>query len=132
MIKFGIAAILSSFLALESQAWAPSSSFTTKNVAVRKHIVSLRQPQHHKPLVSLYASVAEDVTEDDQQKKTKPQKRSQSSQGRRFDDPVPYSELTIGVMKETFPGENRVSQTPDSVANLVKAGLTVIVEQGGM
>jgi alanine dehydrogenase len=35
-------------------------------------------------------------------------------------------------MKETFPGENRVSQTPDSVANLVKAGLTVIVEQGGM
>jgi len=37
-------------------------------------------------------------------------------------EPVPYSKLTIGVLKETYPGENRVSQTPDSVANLVKAG----------
>lgn len=45
--------------------------------------------------------------------------------------PIPYSELTIGVLKETYPGENRVSQTPDSVQNLVKAGLTVIVEAGG-
>jgi Alanine dehydrogenase/PNT, N-terminal domain len=45
--------------------------------------------------------------------------------------PIPYSELTIGVMKETFPGENRVSQTPDSVHLLVKEGFTVVVERGG-
>jgi hypothetical protein len=45
--------------------------------------------------------------------------------------PIPYSELTIGVLKETYPGENRVSQTPDSVHNLVKAGFTVVVEAGG-
>ena len=44
---------------------------------------------------------------------------------------IPYSELTIGVMKETYPGENRVSQSPDSVANLVKAGFNVIVQAGG-
>lgn len=44
--------------------------------------------------------------------------------------PIPYSELTIGVLKETFQGENRVSQTPDSVQSLVKAGFTVIVEAG--
>lgn len=25
-------------------------------------------------------------------------------------EPIPYSELTIGVLKETFKGENRVSQ----------------------
>lgn len=45
--------------------------------------------------------------------------------------PIPYSELTIGVLKETFPGENRVSQTPDSIKSLVKEGFTVVVESGG-
>ena len=44
---------------------------------------------------------------------------------------IPYSELTIGVVKETFPGENRVSQSPDSVRSLVKAGFNVAVEKGG-
>lgn len=42
----------------------------------------------------------------------------------------PYSEITIGVMKETYPGENRVSQSPETVALLVKAGFDVIVESG--
>jgi hypothetical protein len=46
-------------------------------------------------------------------------------------EPIPYSELTVGVLKETFPGERRVSQTPDSVRNLVKAGFTVLVQAGG-
>lgn len=46
-------------------------------------------------------------------------------------DGVPYEELTIGVLREDLEGENRVSQTPDSVRNLVKAGFTVIVEQDG-
>ena len=46
--------------------------------------------------------------------------------------PIPYSDLTIGVLKETFPGENRVSQTPDTVALLVKVGFHVIVQSGGM
>lgn len=45
--------------------------------------------------------------------------------------PILYSELTIGVLKETYPGENRVSQTPDSIQSLVKAGFTVVVEAGG-
>jgi len=43
---------------------------------------------------------------------------------------VPYSELTIGVLAEELEGENRVSQTPDTVRNLVKEGFTVIVEAG--
>jgi len=46
-------------------------------------------------------------------------------------DPIPYADLTIGVLKETYPGEQRVSQTPDSVRSLVKAGLTVVVQEGG-
>ena len=45
--------------------------------------------------------------------------------------PIPYSELTIGVMKETYKGENRVSLSPDAVALLTKAGLDVVVESGG-
>ena len=44
---------------------------------------------------------------------------------------IPYEQLTIGVVKETFPGENRVSQTPDSIRSLVKAGFHVVVETGG-
>lgn len=44
---------------------------------------------------------------------------------------IPYSEMTIGVLKESYAGENRVSQTPDSVRSLIKAGLNVVVESGG-
>jgi len=43
---------------------------------------------------------------------------------------IPYSKLTVGVLKETFSGENRVSQSPDSAQKLVKAGLTVVVQSG--
>lgn len=44
---------------------------------------------------------------------------------------IPYKELTIGVLKETFAGEKRVSQSPDSVSSLVKAGFNVVVQSGG-
>ena len=45
--------------------------------------------------------------------------------------PIPYEQLTIGVVKENFPGENRVSQTPDSIRGLIKAGFQVGVQSGG-
>ena len=38
--------------------------------------------------------------------------------------------MQIGVPKETAPRERRVALAPDSVARLVKAGATVVVEQG--
>lgn len=44
---------------------------------------------------------------------------------------IPYEELTIGVLKETFNGEKRVSQSPDSVSSLIKAGFNVVVQAGG-
>jgi hypothetical protein len=44
---------------------------------------------------------------------------------------VPYEDLTIAVLKEDLAGENRVSQSPDTVRNLVDAGFTVVVEKGG-
>jgi hypothetical protein len=46
-------------------------------------------------------------------------------------DKIPYSELTIGVLKETYPGENRVSIAPESAKVLVDAGFSVIVESQG-
>lgn len=45
--------------------------------------------------------------------------------------PIPYDQLTIGVMKETYKGENRVSQSPDSVKMLIKEGFHVVVQAGG-
>lgn len=43
---------------------------------------------------------------------------------------IPYEQMTIGIMKETFPGENRVSITPDSAEQLIKAGFHVVVQAG--
>ena len=38
--------------------------------------------------------------------------------------------MTVGILKETFPGERRVAVIPAGVATLKKAGITVIVEAG--
>jgi len=38
--------------------------------------------------------------------------------------------LTVGVAKETFPGERRVAIIPDTVGALIKQGLKAIVETG--
>ena len=42
-----------------------------------------------------------------------------------------YEDLTIAVLAETQEGETRVSQSPDSVKTLVKAGFHVVVQSGG-
>jgi Alanine dehydrogenase/PNT, N-terminal domain len=44
---------------------------------------------------------------------------------------TPYSELTVGVPKETADSEKRVALTPAGAASLIKAGFKgVIVEAG--
>ncbi|KAL4888611.1 NAD(P) transhydrogenase beta subunit-domain-containing protein [Aspergillus ambiguus] len=44
---------------------------------------------------------------------------------------VPYSSLTVGVPRETFPNERRVAVTPQNVALLLKKGFArVLVERG--
>jgi NAD(P) transhydrogenase subunit alpha len=40
------------------------------------------------------------------------------------------TKLTVGVIKETFPGEKRVAVVPDNIPQLIKSGLKVIVESG--
>ena len=39
---------------------------------------------------------------------------------------IPYSELTVGVVKETYEGENRVAQSPESVKSLTLASFKVV------
>ena len=38
--------------------------------------------------------------------------------------------LTVGVPKETFPGEQRVAIVPDTVKHLAKAGMNALIEAG--
>lgn len=40
-----------------------------------------------------------------------------------------YSDMTIGVVKETLPLERRVAQSPESVGKLIKEGFNVVVEK---
>jgi len=42
---------------------------------------------------------------------------------------ISYSELTVGIPKETFPLEKRVAATPESVSKLTKPGFKVVVEK---
>ncbi|TVY87240.1 NAD(P) transhydrogenase, mitochondrial, partial [Lachnellula willkommii] len=45
--------------------------------------------------------------------------------------PLPYSDLTIGVVRETYPTEKRVALTPANAALLLKKGFKrVLVERG--
>jgi NAD(P) transhydrogenase len=44
---------------------------------------------------------------------------------------VNYSALSIGVPKETYPGECRVSLTPAGVSSLLKAGFKYVVVESG-
>ena len=43
------------------------------------------------------------------------------------DQPVPYSELTIGVPKEVLTNEKRVALTPPNVALLLKKGFAKVL-----
>lgn len=44
---------------------------------------------------------------------------------------VPYSQLCVGIPKETFPGERRVAVTPDGVKMLLKDGFKEVVVETG-
>lgn len=44
---------------------------------------------------------------------------------------IPYSKLTVGVVRETYPNERRVAITPQNAALLLKKGFArVLVERG--
>lgn len=43
---------------------------------------------------------------------------------------ISYTNLKVGVPKETFPLERRVAASPESVGRLVKPGFQVLIEKG--
>ena len=84
----------------------------------------------------LYSSVSDEqdskAAEQQQEDYTAVLKQTfESQESKILGQPIPYGELTIGVMRETYKGENRVSLSPDAVGLLTKAGLDVVVESGG-
>lgn len=61
--------------------------------------------------------------------------RLDSAAGTKAADPeapgVPYGQLSIGVPKETFDGEQRVAVTPDGVKTLLKKGFRAVTVESG-
>ena len=106
-------------LALYVDAWAPA----IKSLAARQVLST--------PSFSSRLFVGSDVEKSTEDTEDSTAASFLETENKSLGEPIPYSELTIGVLKETFKGENRVSQTPDSIKSLVKAGFTVIVETGG-
>jgi hypothetical protein len=80
-----------------------------------------KSPVHNSRLFSAVASPPGELVIDDEP----------LEDDRFLGKPIPYQDLTVGVLKEVTKGESRVSQTPESVANLVKKGFHVVVEAGG-
>jgi Alanine dehydrogenase/PNT, N-terminal domain len=102
-------------------AWAPARIASTTRIATTGKVRSWKSG----------LLVGKDIDKDTKKADTTSDAFLSNESTRDWTKPIPYSELTIGVLKETYPGENRVSQTPDSVKNLVDAGFTVVVESGG-
>jgi hypothetical protein len=116
-----------------TSAWAPTGIATSRNLPRLLTNVGSRSSTSPR----LYVS-GNDVEQDKKEGVAPSDKTSDSfvsatggSSSKNWNEPIPYADLTIGVLKENFPGENRVSQTPDSIQNLIKAGFTVVVEAGG-
>lgn len=110
-------------------------SLTTKPLSfgITKH--PNRQYTPSVPTTNLYSSVSDDKQQEEGAEVSKTDFVAESfasePKSQILGEPIPYEKLTIGVTKETFPGENRVALSPDAVALLVKAGFHVVVQSGG-
>lgn len=121
-----------SALALVTLCAVPASAW----VSPIRSSVGIRTPEslvggRYGPRLDAVGDVGEEQREEKQASKSGPSRLVGMNEDRDWTQPIPYAELTIGVVKETLEGENRVSQTPDSVRGLVKAGFTVLVQAGG-
>lgn len=116
-------AILALWASSCCHAWVPSGIRTSRTSL--NHLQRRTTPVYatiDKESEALSDSVSDAFNKDDD---------DDQAELKKLFSPIPYSELTIGVVKETFQGENRVSQTPDSVKGLINAGFTVVVQSGG-
>ena len=135
-MKLNVLAVSSALAAVTldySAAWAPTikSSLT----AVRRVSSPATRNQYSPWALNVASKPPPEASSSEDQASKEEDKISEAFQedtaSQILGNPIPYEELTIGVLKETFKGENRVSQTPESVANLVKAGFKVVVQSGG-
>jgi hypothetical protein len=123
--------LLGTEAALLATYWLSTDAFSPGTTSRLRPLVPPLQPLTIKPrpyVIERYATLAppdqEQLEEEEQSDEFEPATKI-------LGKAIPYSDLTIGVVKETFPGENRVSQSPDTVRNLVKAGFNVVVQAGG-
>lgn len=95
----------------------------------------LQKPYHHEKITKgLYSSLSDDKQKDETdeiKKDVVADLFSAAPESQILGEPIPYEKLTIGVVKEDYPGENRVALSPDAVQLLVKAGFHVAVQSGG-
>jgi NAD(P) transhydrogenase len=67
----------------------------------------------------------------DQQQQGLPVEEDENVEAFKNKDPgIPFNKLRIGVPNEIHKNENRVAQTPETVAMLTKQGFHVVLEQG--
>ena len=134
--------------ALTALLLSPSSvhGFSTPTTGTSFALRSKTSTTHVSPTVvpyvgtALYSSVSDDTSDslksDSSFEKDKKEEADLIAAFEELDstkiltDAIPYEELTIGVSKETFEGENRVSITPDNAEMLVKAGFQVVIQSG--
>ena len=100
----------------------------------RKFLTSYNSPNQIKHVSTLYSTVSNEKESVDKTKTVAFDPADEftgDAPSKILGGKIPYSELTIGVLKETYPGENRVSVAPESAKSLVDAGFSVVVESGG-
>ena len=98
-----------------ANAWAPST--TTSHTSALMSLIAQQQHRYSSKRALYSTKDKEETTATD----TTAAAFQDSNESKILGQPIPYSQLTLGVAKETYPGENRVSQTPDSIRTLVKA-----------
>ena len=128
---------------LSSSSSSSQSLFLWGTSSSSRLVATTRRRHHHRssssssPLASSSTSLAASTLQDSEDAVSAAFNSnnngisSSSSSSSLGSIPTPYSQITVGVLKETYPGENRVSLAPDSVKMLVDAGMSVVVESGG-
>ncbi len=131
MVNLSVSSLaLAAALASQTSAFSVPSSLTkslTFGLTTKVH----RNPAYSDPSSNLYSSLSDDKQQDEVASNDDFVSAIFEPNSKILGEAIKYEKLTIGVTKETFPGENRVSLSPASVELLVKAGFHVVVQSGG-
>jgi len=131
-MKTNNATLLAALLLLPSAIYGfsiPAQSRTNHALLAPK---IAQKPISIPPITVLYSALSNDETSEIDKKGEEEilAAVAEPKPSKNLAEPTPYEQLTIGVTKESFPGENRVSIAPDSAETLIKAGFNVVVQSG--